>query len=84
MLNRLGFRIIPAATLAETSYGPPAPPMLARRKGVKTAAKPAPLPAEVKPDNPFAALAALRKPASRGPAPRGPAPRRVAPRRAAS
>jgi ATP-dependent RNA helicase SUPV3L1/SUV3 len=84
VLNRLGFRVIPAATLAEASYGPPAPPMLARRKGVKTAPKPIPAAAPVKPDNPFAALAALRDAAPRRADPRRAAPRRVAPRRAAS
>ena len=65
MLNRLGFRIIPAATLAAEVYGPPAPPMLARRKGLKAVAKPAePPPVAPAPDNPFAALAALRRAAS--------------------
>jgi ATP-dependent RNA helicase SUPV3L1/SUV3 len=65
VLNRLGFRIIPSATLADQKYGPPAPPMLARRKAVKPVAvkplvaAPAPLP-----DNPFAALAAFRRAAS--------------------
>jgi len=60
MLNRLGFRIIPAATLAPDVYGPPAPPMLARRKGLKSA-RPAPeAPPAPKPDNPFAALLGLR------------------------
>ncbi len=61
ILNRLGFRIIPAATLAPDAYGPPAPPMLARRKGLKYAARPTPeTPTPPRPDNPFAALAALR------------------------
>jgi ATP-dependent RNA helicase SUPV3L1/SUV3 len=65
MLNRLGFRIIPAAALAPDFYGPPAPPMLARRKGLKFTPKPAlPVAAPVQPDNPFAALAALRRAAS--------------------
>jgi ATP-dependent RNA helicase SUPV3L1/SUV3 len=85
VLNRLGFRIIPSATLAAQNYGPPAPPMLARRKAVKPVAvkpmveSPPPLP-----DNPFAALAALRHGAPRPVAPRRAAPRRVAPRRAAA
>jgi ATP-dependent RNA helicase SUPV3L1/SUV3 len=65
ILNRLGFRIIPAATLAIDAYGPPAPPMLARRKGQRAGPKPAAQavtpPA---PDNPFAALAALSRAAS--------------------
>jgi ATP-dependent RNA helicase SUPV3L1/SUV3 len=65
VLNRLGLRIIPAATLAPDAYGPPAPPMLARRKGLKTAPKPVEQPAMAPaPDNPFAALAALRRAAS--------------------
>jgi ATP-dependent RNA helicase SUPV3L1/SUV3 len=64
ILNRLGFRIIPAATLAPDKFGPPAPPMLARRKAVKpVTAKPAAAPAPL-PDNPFAALAALKRVAS--------------------
>jgi ATP-dependent RNA helicase SUPV3L1/SUV3 len=63
VLNRLGFRIIPAATLAPSSLGPPAPPMLARRKAVKPVAAKPPAPA-VLPDNPFAALAALKRIAS--------------------
>ena len=58
-LNALGLRIIPAAVLPEGAYGPPAPPRLA---WVKTTPKPALLPviAPPRPDNPFAALAALR------------------------
>jgi ATP-dependent RNA helicase SUPV3L1/SUV3 len=64
MLNRLGFRIIPAATLAPDRYGPPAPPMLARRKGLKFAVRPEQPPTAPKPGNPFAALAALRRAAS--------------------
>jgi ATP-dependent RNA helicase SUPV3L1/SUV3 len=62
-LNALGFRVIPAATLGEQAFGPLAPPMLARRKGI--AAKPAaPAPAAPLPDNPFAALAVLKRAAS--------------------
>jgi ATP-dependent RNA helicase SUPV3L1/SUV3 len=60
-LNALGFRIIPAPALAPTSFGPPAPPMLARRKTITAKAPPAappPLPAA---DNPFAALASLKR-----------------------
>jgi len=64
ILNRLGFRIIPAATLAADAYGPPAPPMLARRKGSKFTGKPAAPVKPPAPDNPFAALSALRKVAS--------------------
>jgi ATP-dependent RNA helicase SUPV3L1/SUV3 len=59
-LNALGLRIIPAATLAAGAYGPPAPPMLARRKITPVRSAPPPEPAP-KPDNPFAALAALKR-----------------------
>jgi ATP-dependent RNA helicase SUPV3L1/SUV3 len=84
-LNRLGFRIIPAATLAPESYGPAAPPMLARRKAVKPAAgRPLPEAPAPLPDNPFAALAALSRGAPRRGDPRRGAPGRAAPRRAAS
>jgi ATP-dependent RNA helicase SUPV3L1/SUV3 len=62
-LNALGFRIIPAAALAADAFGPPAPPMLARRKGQP--ARPASaVPAPPLPDNPFAALAVLKRAAS--------------------
>jgi ATP-dependent RNA helicase SUPV3L1/SUV3 len=65
VLNRLGFRIIPSATLADQKYGPPAPPMLARRKAVKTVAvKPSGEARLPLPDNPFAALASLKRIAS--------------------
>jgi ATP-dependent RNA helicase SUPV3L1/SUV3 len=65
VLNRLGFRIIPSATLADQKYGPPAPPMLARRKAVKTVAvKPLVEARPPLPDNPFAALASLKRIAS--------------------
>jgi ATP-dependent RNA helicase SUPV3L1/SUV3 len=63
VLNALGLRIIPAATLAPGKFGPPAPPMLARRKMPAVKA----VPVEVlppRPDNPFAALAALKRIAS--------------------
>ncbi|MDE8349884.1 MAG: helicase-related protein [Acidocella sp.] len=65
VLNVLGLRIIPAATLGPKFFGPPAPPLLARRKhvAVKPAAPPPP-PPEPLPDSPFAALAALRRTAS--------------------
>jgi ATP-dependent RNA helicase SUPV3L1/SUV3 len=65
VLNRLGFRVIPAATLAPDKYGPPAPPMLARRKAIRpVSAKPQPPELAPLPDNPFAALAALKRAAS--------------------
>jgi ATP-dependent RNA helicase SUPV3L1/SUV3 len=62
VLNALGFRIIAAATLGAKYFGPPAPPMLARRKmEPRPPAPPPPPPVEVSEDNPFAALAALRR-----------------------
>jgi ATP-dependent RNA helicase SUPV3L1/SUV3 len=62
VLNALGFRIIAAATLGAKYFGPPAPQMLARRKMEPRApAPPPPPPVEVSEDNPFAALAALRR-----------------------
>jgi len=62
-LNALGLRIIPATALRPDAFGPPSPPMLARRKGA--APKPVtPAPAPPLPDNPFAALAVLKRAAS--------------------
>jgi len=58
-LRALGFRIMPAKSLAEGAYGPPAPAMLIpprRRRAVPIADAPAPAPAQ----GAFAALAALR------------------------
>jgi ATP-dependent RNA helicase SUPV3L1/SUV3 len=62
-LNALGLRVIPAATLGQGKFGPPAPPMLARRKntGPRPAAPSSSHVAPAMPDNPFAALAALRR-----------------------
>ena len=63
-LNALGLRVIPAATLGDKFFGPPAPPMLARRKGppaAKPARAPEPPPAPPPTYSPFAALAALRR-----------------------
>jgi ATP-dependent RNA helicase SUPV3L1/SUV3 len=59
-LNALGFRIIPAMALSAEAYGPPAPPMLARRK-IPAPAAVAVAPVVVKADNPFAALAGLKR-----------------------
>jgi ATP-dependent RNA helicase SUPV3L1/SUV3 len=59
-LNALGFRIIPAMALRAEAYGPPAPPMLARRK-ILAPAPAAVAPVLVRPDNPFAALAGLKR-----------------------
>jgi len=62
VLHILGFRILPAGTLHAKYYGPPAPPMLSRRKvEPKPAPPPPPPPEPVSEDNPFAALAALRR-----------------------
>jgi len=59
VLRRLGFRLFPAAPLAEGQFGPPAPPMLfpLRRKAEVAAEAPA-----VVREGPFAALALLRRP----------------------
>ncbi len=62
-LNALGFRIIPAAALPADAFGPPAPPMLARRKG-RPARPVSAVSAPPLPDNPFAALAVLKRAAS--------------------
>jgi len=66
VLNVLGFRLIPAGTLGDKHFGPPAPAMLARRKmehhhqpPARPAAAPEPSPALA--DSPFAVLAALKK-----------------------
>jgi len=63
VLNALGLRIIPAAALDAKIFGPPAPPMLARRKILAPRpARAAPVAeAAPAPDNPFAALAALKR-----------------------
>ncbi len=58
VLRALGLHIIPAATLADTQYGPPSPPLLASPR--KRAVAPAPVlraPAE----GPFAALSAWQR-----------------------
>ncbi len=61
VLQVLGFRILPTASLHAKYYGPPAPPMLGRKKmEPKAPEPPAPKPVEISEDNPFAALAALR------------------------
>ena len=62
VLHVLGFRIIPAGTLGTKYFGPPSPPMLSRRKmEPRKAPEPPPPPVEVSEDNPFAALAALKR-----------------------
>jgi ATP-dependent RNA helicase SUPV3L1/SUV3 len=62
VLHVLGFRIIPGGTLSHKYYGPPSPPLLGRRKmEPRVQAPPPPPPAPVSEDNPFAALAALKR-----------------------
>jgi ATP-dependent RNA helicase SUPV3L1/SUV3 len=61
VLRTLGLRLIPAPAMAENQFGPPSPPMIGsvrRRAEPVQAAAPAP---PVRPDSPFAALAALRR-----------------------
>jgi ATP-dependent RNA helicase SUPV3L1/SUV3 len=60
VLNALGLRIIPAAAADAKTFGPPAPPMLARRK-IMAPRPVAPAVSPPAPDNPFAALAALKR-----------------------
>nr|MDA8254006.1 DNA helicase [Rhodospirillales bacterium] len=57
VLHGLGFRLFPAAPLAQEQFGPPAPAMMApqRRPAATPPRHPAP-----RQDGPFAALAALR------------------------
>ena len=57
VLRGLGFRLFPAAPLASGQFGPPAPPMMAPLRRRPAEAPQAASPAE----NPFAALAALRR-----------------------
>ncbi len=57
VLRGLGLRILPAPALAPAAYGPPPPPMIAQPKR-RVAEVPAPV---LRPDSPFAALAALRR-----------------------
>lgn len=64
VLRRLGFRLVPGASLAATLYGPPPPPMLLgprRRKPPLPASPARPIPAARTSDGPFAALAVLRR-----------------------
>jgi ATP-dependent RNA helicase SUPV3L1/SUV3 len=59
VLRGLGFRLLPAVTLAEDQYGPPSPPMMAApRRPQHPIAAPEP---PVAREGPFAALAALRR-----------------------
>ena len=58
VLRRLGFRLFPAAPLADGQFGPPAPPMMAPLRRKRSEAEIAPAPPH---DNRFAALAVLRR-----------------------
>jgi ATP-dependent RNA helicase SUPV3L1/SUV3 len=64
VLRGLGFRLLPAETLAEEAFGPPCPPLMAPQRRRRPAPAPPseasrhPAPAR---DGPFAALAALRR-----------------------
>ncbi|HET9019114.1 MAG TPA: DNA helicase, partial [Acetobacteraceae bacterium] len=59
VLRGLGFRLFPAAPLAEAQFGPPAPPMMAPQRRRRMPEQPARR-AAPRHDGPFAALAALR------------------------
>ncbi|MDE8345452.1 MAG: helicase-related protein [Acidocella sp.] len=62
VMHELGFRVMPAQILGDKKYGPAAPPMLGRRKQEpKATPEPPPPPVAVSEDNPFAALAALKR-----------------------
>ncbi len=62
VLRALGARVMPAVALEPEMFGPAAPPMLAANAGrVLTRARPIAAAAPVRPDNPFAALAALQR-----------------------
>jgi ATP-dependent RNA helicase SUPV3L1/SUV3 len=66
VLRGLGFRLLPAGTLAEGEYGPPCPALMAPPRRRRPAPAPAPLPATASHqapvrEGPFAALAALRR-----------------------
>ena len=62
VLRGLGFRLLPAETLAEGAFGPPCPPlMMPQRRRPAAPAQPPPTRAVPLRDGPFAALAALRR-----------------------
>ncbi len=60
VLRGLGFRLLPAAKLAASEFGPPAPVMMARPRPTAPPPPPAPRPMPLR-DGPFAALAVLRR-----------------------
>ncbi len=59
VLRGLGFRLLPAATLAEDQHGPPSPPLMAAPRRAPRASPQVETP--VVREGPFAALAALRR-----------------------
>jgi ATP-dependent RNA helicase SUPV3L1/SUV3 len=62
VMRRLGFRVLPATTLDDATYGPPAPPMLAQARRRRPDILPPPSQqATQRHSGPFAALAALRR-----------------------
>ena len=62
VLRALGLRLIVAPAMAENAFGPPSPPMISSaRRRHEPAPAAAPPPPPVRPDSPFAALAALRR-----------------------
>ena len=62
VLRALGVRVVHSAPALEPGvFGPPAPPMLVAPRRAAPRVRQAPEAAAVRPDNPFAALAALRR-----------------------
>ncbi len=59
VLRCLGVRVVPGTLLPPDAFGPPAPPMLAASP-VRAVQRARRLPVPMRPDGPFAALAALR------------------------
>jgi ATP-dependent RNA helicase SUPV3L1/SUV3 len=60
VLQALGLRMAPPPVLADGQFGPPAPPMLMPARP-RRAVPPRPPAPPIRPDNPFAALAVLRR-----------------------
>ncbi len=61
VLWTLGIKLIPAPAMAENQYGPPSPSMISSGKRRTEPVQAVPPPPPVRPDSPFAALAALRR-----------------------
>ena len=61
VLRALGLRLIPAPAMADNQFGPPSPPMISSARRRHEPAAPVAPPVVVRPDSPFAALAALRR-----------------------